>query len=503
MSATSQTHRPHFLTQWRHPLVPWVIAGAGSLAVFPLSASSEDMDLSSLQLNGSATTLNTAEGTVLRLTPAETDKTGSAFTKNQVKTTSFSTFFKFRIEPHNTGGDGIVFVLQSVKPDYLGEAGSAIGYYSEVFCEGNNSSKKSLGVEFDTWLNGDWAGDTTDNHVAINTHGCLNARLNDKTVADVTPSFKNGEIWYAWINYDGSQLEVRTNQTGQRPDEPLLAHSLNLTQILGSTAFVGFTSSTGYEYADQDILSWQYEERFGPVTVLEQIKALEKQKEALQQELAQLQEQYASCQSALEDSTQETEALQQELAQLQEQYTLLQSELEDTTQKLEEAKNQAAALQQEIDKVKNAFAGKGGDATRLTDNGDGTVTDNMTGLIWLKNASCGDRREWKEALRFANTLFDGSTRINGKDCGLSDNSKAGDWRLPNTHELLSLIDLSQDKPALPSGYPFYDVQNTYYWSSTTNAESTNYAWYVYLDDGQVYIDGKSYSNYMWPVRGGQ
>ena len=80
---------------------------------------------------------------------------------------------------------------------------------------------------------------------------------------------------------------------------------------------------------------------------------------------------------------------------------------------------------------------------RFTDNGNGTVTDNLTGLIWLKNANCYGTRSWANALSDANALADGI-------CSLSDSSSAGDWRLPNVRELFSLIDFSQSSPALPS-----------------------------------------------------
>ena len=56
---------------------------------------------------------------------------------------------------------------------------------------------------------------------------------------------------------------------------------------------------------------------------------------------------------------------------------------------------------------------------RFTDNADGTVTDNLTGLIWLKDAHCANTvMVWAAALDFGNTLFDGSTAHNGGDCGL-------------------------------------------------------------------------------------
>jgi hypothetical protein len=135
--------------------------------------------------------------------------------------------------------------------------------------------------------------------------------------------------------------------------------------------------------------------------------------------------------------------------------------------------------------------------TRFTDNGDGTVRDNMTGLIWLKSANCwGVRKTWATALSNANGLASGS-------CGLSDGSSAGDWRLPNVNELRSLIDLTQSYPALPGGHPFTRVQSNIYWSSTTYAPDPAVAWFVYLSDGLVYVDNKASTYYVWPVRGGQ
>ncbi|MCB0155913.1 MAG: DUF1566 domain-containing protein, partial [Anaerolineae bacterium] len=134
---------------------------------------------------------------------------------------------------------------------------------------------------------------------------------------------------------------------------------------------------------------------------------------------------------------------------------------------------------------------------RFTDNGNGTVRDNMTGLIWLKNANCYDRRTWETALLLASILADGS-------CGLSDGSASGNWRLPNLNELHSLIDLSQSAPAMPAGHSFIDVQTGVYWSSTTSTPNRrNIAWNVYLYTGGVYDGYKTFTNYVWPVRGGQ
>ncbi len=140
-----------------------------------------------------------------------------------------------------------------------------------------------------------------------------------------------------------------------------------------------------------------------------------------------------------------------------------------------------------------------GVSSRFTDNGNGTVTDNLTSLIWLKNASCLCAQTWSGALTAANTLANNS-------CSLTDGSSAGDWRLPNLNELESLVDASRYWPPLPSGHPFgATVQSLNYWSSTIYAANTSQAWYVSMDGGAVFYsasDPIGSSNCAWPVRGG-
>jgi len=132
---------------------------------------------------------------------------------------------------------------------------------------------------------------------------------------------------------------------------------------------------------------------------------------------------------------------------------------------------------------------------RFIDNHDGTVTDNLTGLRWLKNANCYGIRNWAAAVTDANNLKNG-------ECGLSDGSAAGEWRLANLKELHSLTDFSNYSPALPTGHPFTGVQSGYYWSSNTVASYTDNRWYVDMRNGIVYYYYKTNSYYVWPVRGG-
>jgi hypothetical protein len=133
---------------------------------------------------------------------------------------------------------------------------------------------------------------------------------------------------------------------------------------------------------------------------------------------------------------------------------------------------------------------------RFTNNGNGTVRDNLTGLIWLQNATCLGQQDWATALSAANTL-------NSGECDLTDGSVAGDWRLPNVRELPSLFDYGQVDPALPNGHPFTAVNlGEHYWTSTTYVADPSIAWMGYLGTGHVYGASKTGYLNVWAVRGG-
>ena len=131
---------------------------------------------------------------------------------------------------------------------------------------------------------------------------------------------------------------------------------------------------------------------------------------------------------------------------------------------------------------------------RYTDNGDGSVTDNLTGLVWLKNANCFGLHSWEFAFVFSKGLASGL-------CGLTDGSVAGDWRLPNQKEMLSLIDYGQYDPALTPGHPFTGVQDGDYWSSSTRVNHPTDAWSVVLIGGNIYLPRSKKNKFqVWPVR---
>lgn len=129
---------------------------------------------------------------------------------------------------------------------------------------------------------------------------------------------------------------------------------------------------------------------------------------------------------------------------------------------------------------------------RFSDNGDQTVTDNLTGLAWTKNGNpAAAAKSWQDALSYIASL--NSQNYLGHN----------DWRLPNRRELLSLVNRQQANNALwLAGQGFSNVQFSYYWSSNTHLSSTNYAWYVSMVDGFTYRYDKGGSSFVWPVRAG-
>jgi hypothetical protein len=132
---------------------------------------------------------------------------------------------------------------------------------------------------------------------------------------------------------------------------------------------------------------------------------------------------------------------------------------------------------------------------RFTSSGE-CVADKLTGLMWAKNADLPNgTMTWQQALDYVASLNSGS--------GLCSYH---DWRLPNLKELRSLIDYSQSYPAWPLNHPFqnnYYGNKNYYWSSSSVAGYTHYAWTVGMKMGFVFDHKKDYGSYVWPVRTGQ
>ncbi|MFZ2199111.1 MAG: DUF1566 domain-containing protein, partial [Thermodesulfovibrionales bacterium] len=136
---------------------------------------------------------------------------------------------------------------------------------------------------------------------------------------------------------------------------------------------------------------------------------------------------------------------------------------------------------------------------RTSENGDGTITDNLTGLTWTKEGNLpGGSMTWQQTLDYVASMNSGAGTYGYKD-----------WRLPTVNELQSLVNAKQTNTAAwlntsgGFGNLFLNVQPYYYWSSTTYAADTTNGWFVNIGDGIVYANDKIAPIYVWPVRAGQ
>ncbi|MDA8140972.1 MAG: DUF1566 domain-containing protein [Desulfobacteraceae bacterium] len=120
----------------------------------------------------------------------------------------------------------------------------------------------------------------------------------------------------------------------------------------------------------------------------------------------------------------------------------------------------------------------------LVDNGDGTISDRATGLMWQKDNP--HQMTWEQALNYCETL-----QLAGRD----------DWRLPNRNELLSIVDYTRTKPAIDAVFP--NTMPSEYWSSTTYVYSTGDAWFVDFGYGAFRHSNKSWTYNVRAVRSGQ
>lgn len=138
--------------------------------------------------------------------------------------------------------------------------------------------------------------------------------------------------------------------------------------------------------------------------------------------------------------------------------------------------------------------------SRFTDNGDGTITDKATGLMWKKcsegqtGADCAggvaDTYMWQGALQQAQAVSSG--------VGFAGHT---DWRVPNIKELDSIVEERCSAPAINLSVFPNTVGN--YWSSSSCAFDGSYAWVVYSYDGGDSWSYKYGNYYVRLVRGGQ
>ncbi|MDP2816022.1 MAG: DUF1566 domain-containing protein, partial [Rectinemataceae bacterium] len=136
-----------------------------------------------------------------------------------------------------------------------------------------------------------------------------------------------------------------------------------------------------------------------------------------------------------------------------------------------------------------------GNQPSYTDNHNGTVTDNNTGLMW-QQAGLGQSYNWYRAAGVYDASYNPTTQNVCREQGTGGYS---DWRLPTKKELVSIVDYGRYYPSIN---PVFTSIASNYWSSTTCASYSNYAWGVSFGYGYVGSPSKLYYNYVRCVRGG-
>lgn len=135
--------------------------------------------------------------------------------------------------------------------------------------------------------------------------------------------------------------------------------------------------------------------------------------------------------------------------------------------------------------------------SRFQANGNGTVTDLSTGLIWKQ---CAEGLSGADCMTGSLSVFTWQGALQHAEAQVFADSSL--WRLPNKNELASLLEHRCCYPAINSRF-FPNTPSSWFWSSSPHAGVATGAWYVYFDSGNVVNDFKREQKYVRLVHDGQ
>ncbi len=159
-----------------------------------------------------------------------------------------------------------------------------------------------------------------------------------------------------------------------------------------------------------------------------------------------------------------------------------------------------------------------GEPLRFVDNGNGTISDLNTGLMWEKKSDDGSLHDKDNTYIWSNldltpeaTIWDWLEDVNAEGgTGLAGHA---DWRIPHVKELQSIVDYEELDPAVGASFDGGCVPgcanvgcscttNFNYWTSTTSAASDSFAWVLNFGSGAVDFNSKDSGRFVRAVRGG-
>lgn len=248
-----------------------IFSGFSKAANVPIAIYSPDFSttyVDNWSLNGNSTVINNA----MQLTPDETNKRGTIFWTSKVCNPNefkFSAFFTFTMVKTNSQADGITFILQQYSNTF-GALGGGIGY--------QGLPDKSIAIEFDTYQN---EYDADNLHIALDINGSVNHADNQTytglsnlvvskaTLTGMGINLVDGALKYAWIDYDGSKLQVRISNTSSRPVSAVLDITYDLASYFnGASIYYGFGAATGASREAHYINSALISNTYAPIDVV-------------------------------------------------------------------------------------------------------------------------------------------------------------------------------------------------------------------------------------------
>lgn len=209
-------------------------------------------DLDSLSLLGDA---SVSESHLL-ISGSQPHSVGALFFSSPVRLrkhhrpSSFITSFSFSMSSQQ--GDGLAFVISPSK-NFAGMQGPWLGLSPSD--QSSPSLPHTLAIEFDTSMNSEVL-DPNDNHVGVDVESLISL-----VTANVSDSLNDGGQLFVWIDYIAPLgiLEVRMSKLqSQRPQDPILSHKIDLSDVWKKEMFVGFSSSTGNTPQKHIIHSWSF-----------------------------------------------------------------------------------------------------------------------------------------------------------------------------------------------------------------------------------------------------
>lgn len=216
--------------------------------------------------NGTAQVVNG----ILQLTSDVNGVAASTFYNTPVDTDgSFQTTFQFQIggSDGTEGADGIVLLLHNdaAGPNALGGSGGDIGYLSNY----QATITPALALEIDTYFNVE-TGDSGENTIELISYDANGTR---SILSQQGPNFdlNDGSAYTVWFDYQAVEngvdvIQVFVGAAGApKPEQALIAHAIELPLLLGSSAYIGFTSGTANSRNFHEIESFSFSTLDQPV----------------------------------------------------------------------------------------------------------------------------------------------------------------------------------------------------------------------------------------------